>query len=80
MVQFGLHSVLVPYIFRVPQVTYGAHFHLLVPCGCFRSEAALVVSQWQHRVWAVQLHPPIKGDHKAGQAASIVFQVFGVAW
>ena len=36
--------------------------------------AALVTSQWQHRF----LEPTHNAEHEAGQAASTVFQVFGV--
>jgi len=37
---------------------------------------ALISSQHQHCALTLSLHPPINVEHKAGQCAETVFQVF----
>jgi len=49
------------------------------PRGCLAVNGALVESLWQHHAWTVPLHPPTSAKHRAGQAASTVFQVFSTS-
>jgi len=39
-------------------------------------KAATMGNRWQHCAWTVPLQPPINAEHEAGQAASIVFEVW----
>jgi len=48
------------------------------PASAFAVNAALMASQWKHRVGTLSLHPNINAEHEAGQAAITVFEVFGM--
>jgi len=61
----------------------GARLHFLVDGlrGCFLSEYC-TAGGWVNDsgAWIVPLHPPINAEYEAGQAASSVFQIFGMTW
>jgi len=62
-------------------VVCGAHLYCSrrEHAATFAVNAELVARQWQHCAWTVPLRPPMDAEHEAGQAASTVFQVFGMA-